>query len=120
MGIFHNTIKDISNEATHSSNRAINTVAKIDEIDEENNTCNVTYIDDSGNKATAKKVMVDLRNTDWFPKENEIVSFDADGYGGGTIISSYTEDYKKDIGSKKEVKNDIYPDGDETCGGTIS
>lgn len=120
MSILSSAIKNGPvNEAIRSTSRGIKTIARIDKADDDNNICDITFINKSGNKEEAKKIMVDLRNDNWFPEENDIVIFESDGYSGGTIISKYTEDYKKDIKSKKEIKNDIYPDGDETCGGTI-
>lgn len=121
MGVLSGALRDgVVGDSIRSSNGGKQTtVGKVLASDESSNLCEVEYVNTSGSKQKLKNVMVDLRNTDWFPEEGETVLLSLSGKSG-LILSKYTEDYNKDIGNARQTKNDNSNDGaDWCCGGSL-
>lgn len=119
MGILGDALKGgVIGESIRANHDDSSTVAKVTRTDEANNFCSITFMDKDGHKAEIKKAMVDLRNNDWFPSNGDLVLVRISGKSA-LIESRYTEDYNKDIRSKQQLSNDVTPDGDGTCCGSI-
>lgn len=120
MGVLSNALKGgVVGEVARSANDSQRTIAVVTHADESNNLCSIRYVDRDGKRREIKKAMVDLKNKHWFPKEKDPVLVDVSGSNSALILEQYTEDYNKDIKSKEQLKNDIAPDGDGTCCGSI-
>lgn len=120
MGVISEAIKTgVGGEVARISNDRFSTIAVVTKTDEDNNLCSISYIDQEGSKSEITKAAVDLRNENWFPEVKELVKVEISGRNSAIISSKYTEDFNKDIRSKRKLSNDVSPDGDNTCAGQI-
>jgi hypothetical protein len=120
MGVISEALRDgVVGGSIRATNNKQTTVAVVTKTDEDNNLCSIKYIDTNGSAAEITKAAVDLRNKDWFPEVKEAVLVEVSGKNNALILSKYTEDYNKDIRSKRKLSNDVSADSDNTCCGQI-
>lgn len=118
---FKDKIKDISNSS--SLNTTYYTCAAfVNKAYEESNVCDITFIDQNGERQSLEKIPVILSNSStigWFPNDNEYVTIEMKN-GSCQIISPHINDYNSSYKHTNDIKTNILTDFfNYTIGGTI-